>query len=117
VSPKRRRCNIPSLATLSYFVTPNQAEAQMELLEFDNLSNLELYLKDTTLESLLGECRARGITQKRLATMFRLPPNFLSVVKSSERKGHYFNFIGACKIACLYVLEISERTSIEQENH
>jgi hypothetical protein len=57
----------------------------------------------------LDECRARGVTQKRLVEMFRLPPNFLTVVKSSERKGHYFNFIGACKIACLYVLEMKER--------
>jgi hypothetical protein len=47
--------------------------------------------------------------------MFRLPSNFLTVVKSSERKGHYFNFIGACKIACLYVLEMDERASKEQE--
>jgi hypothetical protein len=85
----------------------------MEIPIFDNLDDLEQYLKATTLESLLDECRARGITQKRLATMFRLPPNFLSVVKSSERKGHYFNFIGACKIACLYVLEMSRQASKE----
>lgn len=77
--------------------------------EFNNLDELESYLEATTLESLLDECRRRGITQKRLAEMFRLPPNFLSVVKRSERKGHYFNFIGACKIACLYVLAMSER--------
>ncbi|HEY4721601.1 MAG TPA: hypothetical protein VII92_07115 [Anaerolineae bacterium] len=61
-----------------------------------------------TLEELLAECRQRGITQKRLAGMFRLPPNFLSVVKRSERIGHYFNFIGACKLACLYVLSLPD---------
>lgn len=81
----------------------------MTLPKFDNLNELETYLQDTSLESLLDECRQRGITQKRLAEMFRLPSNFLSVVKRSERKGHYFNFIGACKIACLYVLEIDEQ--------
>jgi hypothetical protein len=86
----------------------------MELPIFDDLDDLEHYLKTTTLESLLDECRARGITQKRLASMFRLPSNFLTVVKSSERKGHYFNFIGACKIACLYVLEMEERVSKER---
>ncbi len=75
---------------------------------FKSLDELERYLKTTTLEQLLDECRQRGITQARLAGMFRLPPNFLSVVKSSERKGHYFNFIGACKLACLYVLSMPE---------
>lgn len=79
--------------------------------QFKNLDELETYLQDTTLESLLDECRKRGITQKRLAEMFQLPPNFLSVVKRSERKGHYFNFIGACKLACLYVLALEEHTS------
>jgi hypothetical protein len=83
----------------------------MELPTFDSLDDLEQYLKTSTLESLLDECRARGITQKRLAAMFQLPPNFLTVVKRSERKGHYFNFIGACKIACLYVLEMSEQVA------
>ena len=83
----------------------------MTLPHFKNLDELETCLQDTTLESLLDECRARGITQKRLAGMFQLPPNFLCVVKRSERKGHYFNFIGACKIACLYVLTMGEGPS------
>ena len=73
---------------------------------FANLDELEQYLEGVTLEQLLDECRQRGITQKRLAGMFRLPPGFLSVVKRSERMGHYFNFIGACKLACLYVLSL-----------
>lgn len=77
--------------------------------KFNELAELETYLQDTSLESLLDECRKRGISQKRLAEMFRLPANFLSVVKRSERKGHYFNFIGACKLACLYVLEMDEQ--------
>lgn len=81
----------------------------MELPRFDNLEDLEDYVEYITLEALLEECRKQGITQKRLAKMFRLPSNFLTVVKSSERKGHYFNFIGACKIACLHVLLITEQ--------
>lgn len=83
----------------------------MTLPEFDNLDELERYLEETSLEALLEECHRRGITQKRLAEMFRLPSNFLSVVKRSERRGHYFNFIGACKIACLYVLAMNEQTA------
>jgi hypothetical protein len=82
----------------------------MDLPSFKNMDDLETYLQDTSLESLLDECRRRGITQKGLAGMFQLPPNFLSVVKRSERKGHYFNFIGACKLACLYVLAMEEHT-------
>jgi hypothetical protein len=30
------------------------------------------------------------------------------MMASHERKGHYFNFIGACKLACLYVLSLPE---------
>ena len=82
---------------------------QMTPPKFDNLTELEIHLQETTLESLLDECRRRGLTQKRLAEMFGLPANFLSVVKRSECKGHYFNFIGAYKIACLYVLEMDEQ--------
>jgi hypothetical protein len=85
----------------------------MDLPSFKNIDDLEAYLQDTSLESLLDECRRRGITQKRLAGMFQLPPNFLSVVKRSERKGHYFNFIGACKLACLDVLMLEEHPASE----
>lgn len=85
----------------------------MEIPQFKNLDELERYLEDNTLEALLEECRRQGITQKRLAEMFRLPSNFLTVVKRSERKGHYFNFIGACKIACLYVLAMNQDASEE----
>ncbi len=75
---------------------------------FESLDELEAYVQSTTLEELLDQCRQRGITQKRLAEMFYLPPNFLSVVKRSERRGHYFHFIGACKLACLYVLSLPD---------
>jgi hypothetical protein len=75
---------------------------------FASLDAVEQYLEGVTLEERFDECRQRGITQKRLAGMFRLPPNFLSVVKRSGRIGHYFNFIGACKLACLYVLSLPD---------
>ena len=89
----------------------------MEPPAFDSLDGLERYLKTAALEALPDACRARGVTQKRWAEMFRLPPNFLTVVKSSERKGHYFNFAGACKIAGLYVLEMDEQAARRQETH
>ena len=73
------------------------ASKPFTLPPFTTFTELERYVQTVTLEELLDKCRQRGITQKQLARMFRLPPNFLSVVKSSERKGHYFNFIGRAR--------------------
>ena len=81
----------------------------MPLPKSDDLDEPECYLQGATLESLLDDCRAHGVAQTRMARMFRLPANYLSSVKRSERKEHYFNFIGACRLVCLYVLALDER--------
>ena len=62
----------------------------MPLPEFDDLDEPECHLQGATVESLLDDCRAHGITQTRMARMFRLPANLLSAAKRSEREEALF---------------------------
>jgi hypothetical protein len=73
-----------------------------ELSALDDLPN---YLKTTTLETLLSELKAKGITQKAFAESIGMNPRHLGAVKSSEQRNHYFNELGAIKLACLWVLD------------
>lgn len=70
-----------------------------------NLSDLPAYLKSTTLEMLLSELKSQGITQKAFAESIGMNPRHLAAVKSSELRNHYFNELGAIKLASLWVLE------------
>lgn len=73
--------------------------------EVQSLPELKEYLPDTTLDSLLNELRAAGITQKAFAESIGMNPRRLSAVKSSELRNRYYNELGAIKLACLWVLE------------
>ena len=73
--------------------------------EVQSLPELQEYLKGTTLDALLSELRAHGITQKAFAASIGMNPRHLSAVKSSELRNRYFHELGATKLACLWVLE------------
>jgi len=73
-----------------------------ELSALDDLPN---YLKTTTLDMLLSELKAKGITQKAFAESIGMNPRHLGAVKSSEQRNHYFNELGAIKLACLWMLD------------
>lgn len=73
--------------------------------ELSALGDLPDYIKSTTLESLLAELKARGITQKAFADSIAMNPRHLAAVKSSELRNHFFNELGAIKLACLWMLE------------
>jgi len=75
------------------------------LHEVQQLSDLEEYLRGVTLDSLLDELRAKGMTQKAFAEAIGMNSRHLSAVKSSERRNRYYNELGAIKLACLWVLE------------
>jgi hypothetical protein len=69
------------------------------------LNDLPDYMKTTTLETLLSELKAKGITQKAFAESIGMNPRHLGAVKSSELRNHYFNELGAIKLACLWMLD------------
>lgn len=69
------------------------------------LEDLESFLKGKTLEMLLKDMKATGITQKAFAESIGMNPGHLTAIKSSELRNRYFNELGATKLACLWVLE------------
>jgi hypothetical protein len=70
-----------------------------------NLEDVQAYLQSVTLEDLLGQLKARGITQKAFAEQIGMNPRHLAAIKSSELRHHYYNELGATKLACLWMLE------------
>ena len=66
---------------------------------------MEAYLASTTLDALLQEMKAQGVTQTAFAESIGMNPRHLSAIKSSELRNRYFNELGATKLACLWVIE------------
>ena len=75
------------------------------LAKVSDLIELQTYLKSVTLDTLLGDLKASGISQKAFAESIGMSTTHLSAVKSSELKNRYFHELGATKLACLWVLE------------
>ncbi len=73
--------------------------------DVEQVSDLQAYLQGVTLESLLLRMREQGITQKAFAESIGMNPRHLTAIKSSEARNHFFNELGATKLACLWVLE------------
>jgi uncharacterized Zn finger protein len=82
-----------------------QATKGKTLRQIRTLDDLQTYLKDKTLDSLLQELKAQGITQKEFAESIGMNPRHLSSIRSSELRHRYYNELGATKVACLWVLE------------
>jgi transcriptional regulator with XRE-family HTH domain len=84
----------------------------------DTTSNeLREYLRNTTLDSLIKQLKAKGITQKALAEGIGMPINHLGAIKRSELKSHFFHELGAVKLACLWALEhLGKDVKSEQES-
>ncbi len=73
--------------------------------DLSSLDELPAYLKSTTLDTLLAELKTKGITQKAFAESIGMNSRHLSAVKSSEQRNHFFNELGAIKLACLWMLD------------
>ena len=70
-----------------------------------HLTDVQAYLQSVTLEALLAQLKDKGITQKAFAEQIGMNTRHLAAIKSSELRQHYFNELGATKLACLWVLE------------
>ncbi len=75
------------------------------LEEVRHLDDVHDYLQHVTLDALIQQLRENGITQQAIAESIGMNPRHLSAIKSSERRHHYFNELGATKLACLWVLK------------
>ena len=69
------------------------------------LDDVHQYLQGVTLNDLLKQLSEQGVTQKAFAESIGINSRHLSAIKSSEARNHYFNELGATKLACLWVLE------------
>jgi uncharacterized Zn finger protein len=85
--------------TLFTVVTPKQRK------NVRDLTDVQAYLQSVTLEGLLTQLKEKGITQKAFAEQIGMNTRHLTAIKSSELRHHYFNELGATKLACLWVLE------------
>jgi hypothetical protein len=69
------------------------------------LPELQAYLAGVTLEELLGQLKTHGITQKAFAEGIGMNSRHLGAIKSAETRNHFFNELGATKLAVLWVME------------
>jgi len=75
------------------------------LKNIETPDELKRYLKRVTLDKLLKDLKAKGITQKAFAESIGMNPRHLSSVRSCELRNRYYNELGATKLACLWALE------------
>ena len=73
--------------------------------EVCQLTDVRAYLDKVTLDTLLTQLKAKGITQKAFAEQLGMNTRHLAAIKSSELRHHYFNELGATKLACLWMLD------------
>jgi hypothetical protein len=69
------------------------------------LPELQTYLSGVALEDLLAQLKAHGITQKAFAEGIGMSSRHLGAIKSAEARNHFFNELGATKLAVLWVME------------
>ena len=59
-------------------------------------------------ERVGGGLKAHGITQKRLGEVMGMTSQLIGAAKRSEQRQRDYGFLGALKLACLYLLEHPE---------
>ena len=84
---------------------PFKAVKSKQVKDVHDLTDVRAYLDSVTLDALLTQLKAKGITQKAFAEQIGMNTRHLAAIKSSELRNHYFNELGATKLACLWMLE------------
>lgn len=69
------------------------------------IDDISPFRKGVTLDVLLSDLKAKGITQKAFAEGIGMNPRHLGSIKSSELRNRFYNELGAVKLACLWVME------------
>ena len=104
---KHGYCHHCAALAYTFFQSPTtfQEVVSKDKNDLSSLDEIPDYLKSTTLDTLLAELKTKGITQKAFAESIGMNSRHLSAVKSSEKHNHFFNELGAIKLACLWMLE------------
>jgi predicted DNA-binding ArsR family transcriptional regulator len=62
-----------------------------QVKDVHDLTDVRAYLDSVTLDALLTQLKAKGITQKAFAEQIGMSTRHLAAIKSSELRNHYFN--------------------------
>ncbi len=104
---KSGHCHHCEALAITFLNDPSQFKIvkAKQAKEVRQLTDVRAYLDSVTLDALLTQLKAKGITQKAFAEQIGMNTRHLSAIKSSELRHHYFNELGATKLACLWILE------------
>jgi uncharacterized Zn finger protein len=104
---KHGSCHHCEALALTFLADPSKFKAvkSKQMKEVRDLTDVRAYLESVTLETLLSQLKAKGITQKAFAEQIGMNTRHLAAIKSSELRHHYFNELGATKLACVWMIE------------
>ena len=96
---------------LTYLEAPESFKKKKKVgrKEITGLDDISRYLSSVTLDDLVKELKGKGITQKRIIEILNMNPGLFSSAKRCEQRGRYYNFLGALKLSCLYLLDLVEQ--------
>jgi uncharacterized Zn finger protein len=100
-------CHHCAALGMTYLAKPDSFTViePVEKTAVTGLGSLKGYLNGVTLDELVKEMRAKGITQKAFCEAVGMSTQHLSAVKSSELRNRRFHELGAIKLAVLWVTE------------
>jgi uncharacterized Zn finger protein len=104
---KHGHCHHCEALALTFLREPDQFKIVIpkSVRGIQSLPDIADYLQNRTLDALLTELKAHGVTQTAFAESIGMPTRHLSAIKASELRNRYFHELGATKLACLWVLE------------
>src|SRR5215470_5982200 len=104
---KHGYCHHCEALALTFLADPSAFKVvkPQQIKEVRQLTDVRASLDSVTLDTLLNQLKAQGITQKAFAEQIGMNTRHLAAIKTSEVRHHYFNELGATKLACLWVLE------------
>jgi hypothetical protein len=104
---KHGYCHHCAALGLTFLAEPNSF-AVVEMVKrtaVTDLNTLEGYLNSVTLDDLMKQLKAKGMTQKAFCEAVGMGTGHLTAVKSAERRNRHYHELGAIKLAVLWVLE------------
>jgi uncharacterized Zn finger protein len=90
------------------FLEEPESFAKIEAVEKEKITGFESlqgHLDSVTLDDLIKQLRAKGITQKAFCETIGMSTQHLSAVKSGELRNRHYHELGAIKLAVLWVIE------------
>jgi uncharacterized Zn finger protein len=103
---KHGYCHHCEALAITFLADPSALKAvkRKQAKDVHQLTDVRAYLDSVTLDALLTQLKAKGITHKVFAEQIGMNTRHLSAIKASELRNHFFNELGATKLACVWML-------------